>query len=141
MKEYTTDLSSHFGERDNCPPPLTLFVLFWASLASSFGDQILINETDDEMYTLLPPRVIAYSFRVRKFFVADIDCVSHMTSTKHSFRDLKIDRRHKIMVKSLARSHFEKQDMRRQSISANLDQDFIRGKGAGLIILLHGVPG
>lgn len=73
--------------------------------------------------------------------MADVDCISSMTSTKHSFRDLKIDREHKIMVKSLARSHFEKQDMRRQSTSANLDQDFIRGKGSGLIILLHGVPG
>lgn len=73
--------------------------------------------------------------------MADIDCISTITTTKHSFRDLRIDPDHKRMVKSLVRSHFEKQDMRRQASSANLDQDFIRGKGAGLIILLHGVPG
>lgn len=108
LREYTTDLSSHF---------------------------------DNEKYILLPPRLIAYSFRARKFFMADIDYISTITTTKHSFRDLRIDPDHKRMVKSLVRSHFEKQDMRRQATSANLDQDFIRGKGAGLIILLHGVPG
>lgn len=73
--------------------------------------------------------------------MADVDCISSITATKHSFKDLRIDPDHKRMVKSLARSHFEKQGMRRQASSANLDQDFIRGKGAGLIILLHGVPG
>lgn len=73
--------------------------------------------------------------------MADVDCVSPLNSTKNSFRDLKINANHKRMVKSLARSHFERQHMRRHTKSANLDQDFIRGKGAGLIILLHGVPG
>lgn len=73
--------------------------------------------------------------------MADVDCVSPMALTKNSFRDLKIDPDHKRMVNSLAQSHFEKQDMKRNSKVPNLDQDFIRGKGAGLIILLHGVPG
>ncbi|KAG8159498.1 hypothetical protein KVR01_010135 [Diaporthe batatas] len=101
----------------------------------------LTSHFHDEQYILLPQRLIAYSFRGRKFFMANVDCVSPMALTKNSFRDLKINPDHKRMVNSLAQSHFEKQDMRRNSKVANLDQDFIRGKGAGLIILLHGVPG
>lgn len=34
--------------------------------------------------------------------MADIDCVSALTSTKHPFRNLRIDPDHKRMVKSLA---------------------------------------
>ncbi|KAL1873039.1 hypothetical protein Daus18300_004181 [Diaporthe australafricana] len=96
---------------------------------------------DNESYVLLPQRIIAYSFRARKFFLADIDSVSTVSTRKHAFRDLRIDPDHKRLVKSLVRSHFEKQSLRRQESSANLDQDFIRGKGAGLVMLLHGVPG
>ncbi|POS70851.1 hypothetical protein DHEL01_v210757 [Diaporthe helianthi] len=105
-------------------------------------DRFLRDHNDDEeQYVLLPQRLVAYSFRSRKFFMADIHRVSPVVSTKHSFRDLKINPDHKRMVKSLALSHFEKQEMKRHTDSANMDQDFIRGKGAGLIILLHGVPG
>lgn len=87
---------------------------------------------------LLPQRIIAQSFRARKFFLADIDSVSTISTPKHAFRDLRIDPDQKRLVKSLVRSHLEKQTLRRQESSANVDQDLIRGKGAGLVMLLHG---
>ena len=37
--------------------------------------------------------------------------------------------------------HFQKRDIGRQNKDTILDQDFVRGKGTGLVILLHGVPG
>lgn len=90
---------------------------------------------------LFSQRLIAYSFRARKFFVANIDFVSNISAPKNTFRDLRIKPENKRMLKSLVGTHFQKQHIRRQSKDANLDQDFIRGKGSGLIILLHGVPG
>lgn len=64
-----------------------------------------------------------------------------ITAPKSPFRDLKIESEHKRILKSLVGRHFQKQDIRRQNKDATLDQDFIRGKGSGLVILLHGVPG
>lgn len=90
---------------------------------------------------LFPQRLIAYSFRARKFFVANIDSISKISAPKNSFRDLKIEADHKRILKALVGSHFQKQDIRRENKDAILDQDFIRGKGSGLVILLHGVPG
>lgn len=97
--------------------------------------------TDPEHLLLFPQRLIAYSFRARKFFVANVDFISVITTPKSPFRDLKIESEHKRILKSLVGRHFQKQDIRRQNKDAVLDQDFIRGKGSGLVILLHGVPG
>lgn len=89
----------------------------------------------------MPQRLIAYSFRTRKFFLANIDCITSIAPPKSTFKYLKINAKHQRLVKSLVESHFQKQKMRRSASSLNMDQDFIRGKGAGLVILLHGVPG
>lgn len=97
--------------------------------------------TESEHMLLFPQRLISYSFRARKFFVANVDSVSVISAPKNSFRDLRIDPEHKRILKSLVGTHFQKQHIRRQNKDTNLDQDFIRGKGSGLVILLHGVPG
>lgn len=101
----------------------------------------LTTSTDPDHLLLFPQRLIAYSFRARKFFVANIDFISVITAPKNPFRDLKIESEHKRILKSLVGRHFQKQDIRRRNKDAVLDQDFIRGKGSGLVILLHGVPG
>lgn len=90
---------------------------------------------------LFPQRLIAYSFRARKFFVANVDCISFITTPESPFKDLKIEIENKRILKSLVGRHFQKQDIRRHNKDVTLDQDFIRGKGSGLVILLHGVPG
>ncbi|KAL6838124.1 P-loop containing nucleoside triphosphate hydrolase protein [Trichoderma camerunense] len=59
----------------------------------------------------------------------------------NAIKDLKIYENHKIMVKSLVKTHFQKQNIQKQRPQARLNQDLIRGKGSGLVILLHGVPG
>ncbi|KAI7774950.1 uncharacterized protein LA080_007649 [Diaporthe eres] len=107
----------------------------------AYEDDKEIFEFDPEHLLLFPQRLIAYSFRARKFFVANIDFISVITAPKSPFRDLKIESEHKRILKSLVGRHFQKQDIRRQNKDATLDQDFIRGKGSGLVILLHGVPG
>ncbi|KAJ0106751.1 hypothetical protein J7T55_001275 [Diaporthe amygdali] len=107
----------------------------------AFGEEQVVSDFDPEHLFLFPQRLIAYSLRARRFFVANIDSISFITAPKSPFRDLKIEVEHKRILKSLVGRHFEKQDIRRQNKDAILDQDFIRGKGSGLIILLHGVPG
>jgi SpoVK/Ycf46/Vps4 family AAA+-type ATPase len=49
---------------------------------------------------------------------------------------------HKLIVQSLVAAHFEKQKVQRnRPVLGPVDQDLVRGKGSGLFILLHGVPG
>lgn len=90
---------------------------------------------------LLPRRVVAYAFRQRKFFMLDIQALKTIPNTQSAFRDLKIDPSHKSMVRSLVEIHLQKQAAQKSGSTPSLNQDLIRGKGSGLVMLLHGVPG
>ncbi|KAI6378727.1 hypothetical protein MCOR25_002148 [Pyricularia grisea] len=111
--------------------------------------------TDDDL-VLLPQQVMAYALRHRKFFMADMRYVREIpwpSEKEDPFRLLRIDDNYKSMILSVVNEHFRLKelvkDMRRRAISSGQDgstvglpgQDFIRGKGQGLIILLHGAPG
>lgn len=68
---------------------------------------------------------------------ADIDKVVQQAK-------LRISDQHKSLVQSVVFKHFQKKEAQEQGIALDLeisDQDFIRGKGRGLVILLHGAPG
>lgn len=84
---------------------------------------------------------MAYAFRERRFVMLDIQSMKDLPTSENVFRDLKIDESHKAMVRSLVKSHLEKQAAQKLRPSVSLNQDLIRGKGSGLVILLHGVPG
>ncbi|KAJ8110588.1 hypothetical protein ONZ43_g5833 [Nemania bipapillata] len=99
------------------------------------------NDLDEEDVLLLPCRVIAYAFRERRFVMLDIKSLKNPEASDDVFNDLKIDPSHRIMVESLVKSHLEKQSTQKLCPSINMNQDLIRGKGSGLVILLHGVPG
>lgn len=97
-----------------------------------------------EDLALLPSRIFVYSLRNRKFLNADIRCLEPIKRQKSSFDKLKIPVAHKTMIQSVVWEHFEKKAAQEQGRIRKLeisDQDFIRGKGRGLIILLHGAPG
>ncbi|KAG6356454.1 hypothetical protein INS49_015842 [Diaporthe citri] len=53
-----------------------------------------VFDFDPEHLLLFPQRLIAYSFRARKFFVPNIDFISVITAPKGPFRDLKIESEH-----------------------------------------------
>ncbi|KAK4041601.1 hypothetical protein C8A01DRAFT_34325 [Parachaetomium inaequale] len=100
----------------------------------------IIRELDQDDLVLLPRRVVGYGFRERRFVMLDIRFVKPLpTSQDTEFADLKIDEQHKRMIKSLVKTHLRKQAAEKQQPTPS--QDLIRGKGAGLFILLHGVPG
>ncbi|KAL4882297.1 hypothetical protein BJY04DRAFT_217615 [Aspergillus karnatakaensis] len=100
-----------------------------------------VTQLDDEDLVLLPSRVVAYAFRERKFVMVDIEKLKKIPAPQNVFQDLKIEEQHKRLLKSLVKSHFKRQDAQRRQPSNEINQDLIRGKGTGLVILLHGVPG
>ncbi|KAI1263447.1 hypothetical protein F5Y18DRAFT_429131 [Xylariaceae sp. FL1019] len=96
----------------------------------------------DEDLLLLPGSIYAYALRDRKFFVGHVPLFRKYTTGGNPFDSLKIDPTHIRTVQSVVWSHFEQKKMESlASFSVHMDQDLIRGKGRGLVILLHGVPG
>lgn len=102
------------------------------------------QDLSPEDLTLLPCRVFVYSLRDRKFVSADIRDLKPIKREKATFEKLKISATHKTQIQSAVYEHFEKKRAQEKGRESNLeisDQDFIRGKGRGLVMLLHGAPG
>lgn len=97
-----------------------------------------------EDYILFPRRLFVYSLRDRKFVNADVHCLKEVRSMSDPFKNLKILADHEKVIKAAVRDHFEKKIIQQKVQSKGeefLEQDFIRGKGRGLVMLLHGAPG
>lgn len=91
---------------------------------------------------VLPRRFFAYLLRNRKFASVDVMTMEKIAAQENIFDDLEIDQKNKQMVKSLVASHFDKRELQKAKPGLGfMNQDLIRGKGLGLFILLHGVPG
>lgn len=90
---------------------------------------------------LLPRRIFAYVLRERKFARLDIQSID-WTSRKRqiSMDDIQIKDSHRTILRSAVSSHLKSQQKEREGIST-FNLDVIRGKGRGLVILLHGAPG
>ncbi|KAL2072396.1 hypothetical protein VTL71DRAFT_11739 [Oculimacula yallundae] len=105
-----------------------------------------------EQLILLPLRVFGYVLLNRCFYPLDVDLIEDIvdadrTKSMDGFEDLVIDADHKRIVKALVKTHtrgprttLSSGDVK--TLRAPERQiDLVRGKGRGLIILLHGVPG
>lgn len=115
------------------------------SFLKSVGtDSELRNNTHepmrDEDIMLVTDRVVAYVLRERKFALLSVENMLPLNPNPDGFMDLKLPSGHKEMVQALVRSHSMKRDSNSR-IKSNVDYDIVTGKGRGLIILLHGVPG
>ncbi|KAF2729184.1 hypothetical protein EJ04DRAFT_568860 [Polyplosphaeria fusca] len=115
------------------------------------------KDLSDEHFILLPARMYGYALQERKWHAFNVDSVSELddrlnksTSTARGFDELVLQKGHKDLIQALVRNQT------RQFHSASSDQvaggadqedhdfmmmDLVQGKGRGLIILLHGVPG
>ena len=103
-----------------------------------------------EDLALLPRRLFAYAVWARKFVNALIynvhvralrsDELEQDGVTKDAFDLLEISSRNKGLIESLVTSHFKKKAMESSGVEID-SQDLIRGKGKGIVILLHGAPG
>lgn len=89
---------------------------------------------------LLPRRLVGFALRERKFVNVSISSIRPIKEQNEAFNMLQLDRGHKHMVRSLVREHFRLKE-RREKGEDTFNQDLIKGKGTGLVFLLHGVPG
>lgn len=94
----------------------------------------------DEDIMLVTGRVVAYVLRDRKFAMLNVENMRSLNPNPDGFVDLKLPSGHKEMVQALVRSHSMKRD-NNLTIEGDINHDIVAGKGRGLIILLHGVPG
>ena len=90
---------------------------------------------------LLPSRVFGYVLRDRKFVQLDVHGLRPVKESSDGFDCLKINSRYKDLIKALVEDHFMKKTSDRQDGVTRTSLDWIKGKGKGLFILLHGVPG
>ncbi|KAL2760257.1 hypothetical protein ACRALDRAFT_1067150 [Sodiomyces alcalophilus JCM 7366] len=95
-------------------------------------------EGDD--YALLPPRLFAYALRERKFVIVDVRGIQPVAEQLDAFQYLQIEESHRRMITSLTNAHFRKKAIEKKT-GRIVTQDMIRGKGRGVVILLHGSPG
>ncbi|RVD84977.1 uncharacterized protein DFL_003312 [Arthrobotrys flagrans] len=109
---------------------------FLLSILNGLDPEITENE-----YILLPRRLFVYILRERKFAKIDVSYVKDISVDSNPFGELKLKSGYKELVQSLVDSHFKKNKIHKESQKLRTNQDLILGKGAGLIILLHGVPG
>lgn len=92
---------------------------------------------------LLPIRFFAYAVLQRKFvqlstrFVRSAD----LEANDKAFEKLEINKDYKRLILALVKSHFDKVETEKKTNTEIETQDLIRGKGKGVVILLHGVPG
>ncbi|KAI4681771.1 uncharacterized protein J4E84_007367 [Alternaria hordeiaustralica] len=96
-----------------------------------------------EDLVLLPRRMFAYAVGDRKFVHIDsryLKPVKQQGKEGEAFGDLQIDNKNKRLIESLLKSHFRKKKDESEGTEV-LSQDLIRGKGRGIVILLHGEPG
>lgn len=92
---------------------------------------------------LLPRRFFAYAVLERKFVPLNTRSVrsADAEADDQAFKKLEIDRSYKRLILSLVKSHFDKVEAEKKQNVEIDTQDLIRGKGKGVVILLHGAPG
>ncbi|KAK1530754.1 uncharacterized protein CCOS01_05857 [Colletotrichum costaricense] len=103
----------------------------------------------DEL-VIMSYRVFGFLLRNRQWAQLDLTYLKgenedSRTSALDAFERLVLPEGHKEMVKSLVTQHFRDKKAREKMVDRNphadASSDLIRGKGQGLIILLHGAPG
>ena len=100
-----------------------------------------IDEPTADEYMVMTYRVFAFVLRSRKWAKLDLTFLRYENTDARGFAlsafdQLALPDGHRDMVESLVTQHFRD----RQS-SSNEQTDLVKGKGKGLILLLHGAPG
>jgi hypothetical protein len=90
---------------------------------------------------LLHCRVFAYVFQERKFALLDASRLTPSVRNFDALEALKIPSVTKKLIQGSVRGHFLLKEAEGQNGEEVASLDVIQGKGSGLFILLHGVPG
>lgn len=94
---------------------------------------------------LVALRVFVYALRKRKFVPIDGRLLTRIPLETGAFDQLQLPTEHKHIIQAAVQSHLRRQLIERkiekQGNSQAQTQDFIPGKGRGLLIMMHGEPG
>jgi hypothetical protein len=107
-----------------------------------------LRKSEDHLM-LLPIAVYAYALQARKWRAICIDDVEPLPGRgKDPFDDLVMQSAQKTLIQALVKNQIRQFDRStgntketKQPLNRSGSMDIIEGKGRGLIILLHGVPG
>ncbi|PVH93368.1 P-loop containing nucleoside triphosphate hydrolase protein [Periconia macrospinosa] len=93
--------------------------------------------TSDEQYLICPPRVLGYHLESRTWLELDVEKLQNISQpvSDSAFKKLQLHRALKELIKKLVQSHTSGTGKK------PLMEDIVKGKGQGLVILLHGPPG
>ncbi|KAK7539258.1 uncharacterized protein J3D65DRAFT_618031 [Phyllosticta citribraziliensis] len=103
------------------------------------------DQIDDEHLLLLPRDVLSFVFRSRSWKYLNVEQMQSIDEahahSESGLDQLVMNERHKKMVLALVESHSS--GVRKNGAGADNESsmDLVKGKGKGLVILLHGAPG
>jgi SpoVK/Ycf46/Vps4 family AAA+-type ATPase len=91
----------------------------------------------DEQYLICPPRVLGYHLESRTWLELDVEKLSIISQpvSDSAFKKLQLRKELKDLIRKLVQSHTSGTGKK------PLMEDIVKGKGQGLVILLHGPPG
>ena len=101
------------------------------------------DELTESMMILLPQKVYGFVLRSRRWHFLNIDNVRPLERNSDGFESLILPPGVARLVESLVKTH-DPQNVSSSTGSDGEDEhhvDLVRGKGKGLVILLHGAPG
>lgn len=120
----------------------------WAAFADT--TELLRNQLPKDLgedsLLLLPYRVYAFALLDRRWLPLHIDLVKDIVKIKpgenDGFQKLVLPEGHKNIVRALVNTHLSRQaTAEHMAMGTKPELDVVRGKGRGIIILLHGAPG
>ncbi|KAF2642633.1 hypothetical protein P280DRAFT_478719 [Massarina eburnea CBS 473.64] len=111
--------------------------IFQGLIGESTHKNSELHLTEDD-YAICTYRLFAYRFRSRDWVEVHVDSLHDVKvdDNEKGFERLVLPHSHKRIIKSQVNQHFRKKIM---DTSTHEDLDLVRGKGQGLIILLHGI--
>ncbi|KAJ5698189.1 P-loop containing nucleoside triphosphate hydrolase protein [Penicillium macrosclerotiorum] len=116
------------------------YSLFEESFRGPGGDDSIANE----MSMLLPPRLHAFVLDVKKWAQVLVNNLKETNdiNNEEGWKKLALDDDHKRNIRAMVTSHFDRERRKIAKDDGGRDiHDFTHGKGEGLVIFLHGVPG
>lgn len=102
-----------------------------------------IEDLTDDVKLLLPNRAYGFVLRNRKWYILDIDKITPPQRHSEGFESLILPKGVARVVEGLVQTHRPQDIPAIPGMIAEPEHhiDIVRGKGEGLIILLHGAPG
>ncbi|MCJ1290409.1 hypothetical protein MMC34_001947 [Xylographa carneopallida] len=108
-----------------------------ASQKPHYGHAKNTDSFEDTQYLICPPRVLGYHLNGKRWVELDVNLVSEIENLTDasSFRRLELNPVQKELIKKLVKNHASGTE------KLPFMRDLMKGKGNGLVILLHGPPG